>query len=382
KRPERQSDPQDDMTVKAPPRAPRVSEAGEDEGEDREPEGLKETARWLLKKHASKLWWLHTFYALGLGAFVVSYANKGFDRARWLAVSVGAAWLVVILFFRLFGSGARQDFATAWRSNRLRFLVMTYVLKNLYQGMLFFLLPFYWKSATLDAPNRWFLLLLGGCAVLSTLDLVFDRVLMRWKFLASIFYGVTLFGCLNLVIPALLPNTRTLYTLLSAAGIAVLGFTMLHLPLGMLRSPVGVGLLVGALGAGMGLSYASREMIPPVPMHLSSAAVGPAKLSDGRLAMEVKSLHASVIEQLLAVTDVVAPGGKGDRLHHVWRQGGQEVYRAPEETSRVEGPEGAVRLESSLTGRRLPAKLGGRWTVDVETEDGQLVGRVAFEVKE
>jgi hypothetical protein len=41
-----------------------------------------------------------------------------------------------------------------------------------------------------------------------------------------------------------------------------------------------------------------------------------------------------------------------------------------------------VRLKSSLTGRNLPARLVGRWTVDVETEDGQLVGRVAFEVKE
>lgn len=373
----------DDVTIKAPPRTPRVPDAAAATEEDEDnPQDLKGTLRWLLRKHAKKLWWLHTVYALGLGAFVVSYAQKGFDHARWLAITVGVAWLVVVLFFRLFGSGARQDFATAWKTARVRFLVMTYVLKNLYQGMLFFLLPFYWKSATLDAPNRWFVLILGACAVLSTLDLVFDRVLMRWKTLASIFYGVTLFACLNLVIPALFPNTRTLYTLLSAAAVAVLGFTMLHLPLGALRSPVGVGLLFAALGAGMGLSYVSRTIIPPVPMHLSFAAVGPTRLPDGRLAMEVRALHASVIQELLAVTDVVVPGGKGDRLQHVWRLDGEEVFRAPEETSRVSAPEGAVRLLSSLTGRRLPARLVGRWSVDVETEDGQLVGRVAFEVKE
>lgn len=373
----------DDVTIKAPPKTPRVPHtAPAEEADEDNPQDLKGTLRWLLRKHAKKLWWLHTVYALGLGAFVVSYAQKGFDHARWLAISVGVAWLVVVLFFRLFGSGARQDFATAWKTARLRFLVMTYVLKNLYQGMLFFLLPFYWKSATLDAPNRWFVLILGACAVLSTLDLVFDRVLMRWKTLASIFYGVTLFACLNLVIPALFPNTRTLYTLLSAAAVAVLGFSMLHLPLGALRSPVGVGLLFAALGTGMGLSYVSRTIIPPVPMHLSFAAVGPTRLPDGRLAMEVKALHASVIRELLAVTDVVVPGGKGDRLQHVWRLDGEEVFRAPEETSRVAGPEGAVRLLSSLTGRRLPARLVGRWSVDVETEDGQLVGRVAFEVKE
>jgi len=373
--------PEHDPTLRAQPRGPGVVVIGGEE-EEQEPRGFKGTVRWLLHKHGSKLWWLHTAYALSLGAFVVMFAQKGFAHARWLAITLGVAWLVVMLFFRIFGTGARQDFATAWRGARLRFLVMTYVLKNLYQGMLFFLLPFYWKSASLDAPNRWFVLLLGVCAVVSTLDLVFDRVLMRWKFLASIFYGVTLFGCLNLVIPALLPNTRTLWTLLSAAGIAVLAFTTLHLPLGALRHPAGILLLVGGVGGGVGLAYSTRGMIPPVPMHLSTAAVGPETLPDGRLAMEVKALHTSVIQQLLAVTDVVVPGGKGDRLRHVWRREGMEIYRASEEASRVAGPEGAVRLRSSLGGKDLPARLVGRWSVDVETEDGQLVGRVAFEVTE
>ncbi|WP_437962819.1 DUF5924 family protein (plasmid) [Sorangium sp. So ce119] len=385
KMPARQARPaeEDDApTVKAEPKASFVeldAEAAEAEGR---PQDVKSAARAFFKRHHKKLWWLHTAYALSLGAFVVTFAQKGFQHARFLAISVSVAWLLVLLFFRLFGTGARQDFATAWRGARLRFLVMTYVLKNLYQGMLFFLLPFYWKSASLDAPNRWFVLLLGACAVLSTLDLVFDRVLMRWKTLASVFYGVTLFACLNLVIPALLPNTRTLYTLLSAALVSVLGFCTLHLPFGALWSRLGVVFLVVAAAAGVGLAYGTRELIPPVPMHLSSAAVGPSILPDGRLAMSVKSLHFSVIRELRAVTDVVVPGGDGDRLLHVWRHEGREVLRAPEETLRVPGPEGAVRLKSQLVGGSLPRKLAGHWTVDVETQDGQLVGRTAFEVTE
>ncbi|WP_437929097.1 DUF5924 family protein [Sorangium sp. So ce291] len=384
-RPSRSAESAEDNapTVKAEPKASFVDlNAGADDAEEGRPKDLKSAARELLKRHHKKLWWLHTAYALSLGAFVVSFAQKGFQHARFLAISVSVAWLLVLLFFRLFGTGTRQDFATAWRGARLRFLVMTYVLKNLYQGMLFFLLPFYWKSASLDAPNRWFVLLLGACAVLSTLDLVFDRVLMRWKTLASVFYGVTLFACLNLVIPALLPDTRTLYTLLSAALVSVLGFCTLHLPFGALWSRVGVVFLVVAAAAGVGLAYGTRELIPPVPMHLSSAAVGPTVLPDGRLAMSVKSLHYSVIRELRAVTDVVVPGGDGDRLLHVWRHEGREVLRAPEETLRVPGPAGAVRLKSQLVGGGLPRHLAGHWTVDVETQDGQLVGRTAFEVTE
>ena len=142
----------------------------------------RERLKSFMHKHGRKLWWLHSAYALGLGITVVAFAQKGFDHARWLAVSVGAAWLLVVLFFRLFGSGRQQaNLQTAGAKVRLRFFAMTYALKNLYQGMLFFLLPFYWKSTTFWTSNSWFVVLLGVCALLSTLDIVFDRVVLRFR---------------------------------------------------------------------------------------------------------------------------------------------------------------------------------------------------------
>jgi len=333
-------------------------------------------------KHGKKIWWLHSVYALGLGASVVLFAQKGLAHARWLSVSLGIAWLVMLVFFRHFGDGAEQDAKADAPGAKTRFFVMTYVLKNLYQGMLFFLPPFYYKSASLDAHNRWFFVLLVVCAGLSTLDLVFDRVLMRWKILASVFYAVTLFGCMNLVIPALLPDVRTLYALLGAAGVTTIAFFTLHLPLSRLGSHRWLLVLAACIAASMGIVYQARTAVPPVPMYVSSAAVGPAALPDGRLAMTVTSLHQSVMRELMAVTDVVVPGGKGDRLVHVWRREGIEVHRFDEGTSRVEGPEGAVRLRSALGRADLKGKRTGHWTVDVETEDGQLVGRTDFEVVE
>lgn len=332
--------------------------------------------RHFLQAHGRKLWWLHSAYALVLGMGVVFFARKGFDHARWLAVSLGLAWLLVVLVFRL------RAFDGDDGRTRLRFYVMTYALKNLYQGMLFFLLPFYWKSATHDALDLWFAVLLAVCAVLSTLDIVFDRVLMRWRWLASTFHGITLFACLDLVIPALFPDTRTLFSLLAAAAVSVVGFWTLHVTRRVLRKRITPVVFVASVGAGVGLAYAARAAIPPVPMYVSSAAVGPEQLPDGRLAMEVTRLHPSVIQQLIAVTDVVVPGGKGDQLRHVWRHRGVEVHRTTEETSRVAGPKGVVRLRSSLTGKDLPRNLVGPWSVDVETDDGQLVGRAEFDVVE
>jgi hypothetical protein len=341
----------------------------------------RERVRAFLRLHGRKLWWLHSAYALLLGCSVVAFAQKGFEHARWLSVSLGAAWLLVVAIFRL-DAGRKAHEASAPTKSKVRFFVMTYVLKNFYQGMLFFLLPFYWKSATLGSYNALFLALLAVCALLSTIDLVFDRVLMRWAIVGALFHGLTLFACLNLVIPALLPETRTLWTLLAAAGGAVIGFWTIHLRTSLLRDPRYIALLVLSLGLGLGSAYGLRRAIPPVPMYMASGAVGPSLLADGRLAMEVTSLHAAVLRQVIAVTDVVVPGGKGDRLVHVWRHDGVELHRASEETSRVEGPSGEVRLRSALFAEEsLPEELAGPWRVDVETDDGQLVGRTTFRVE-
>lgn len=343
----------------------------------------KERIRGFLKKHGRKLWWLHSAYALGLGISVVVFAQKGFDHARWLAVSIGAAWLLVVFFFRIHGSGKNQSAAhTATTKGKVRFFAMTYALKNLYQGMLFFLLPFYWKSTTFWTANSWFVVLLGIAAFLSTMDIVFDRVVFKSRVLASVFHAVALFGCLNLVVPALFPDTRTLYSLLIAVGISVIAFWTIHFSVAMLKDKRWLAAVGVTLGLALTGAYYARAAIPPVPMYVSHGAVGPMVLKDGRLAMVVRELHPSVIDKLIAITDVVVPGGKGDRLLHVWRHDGDEVHRATETTSKVDGPPGVVRLRSGLTGRDLPQRLVGDWSVDVETQDGQLVGRVTFLVAE
>ena len=344
----------------------------------------REQLRAFMTRHGRKLWWLHSAYALGLGITVVAFAQKGFDHARWLAVSLGAAWLLVVLVFRLFGSGRQQEqlHAAAGPKARLRFFAMTYALKNLYQGMLFFLLPFYWKSTTFWTPSSWFVGLLGACALLSTLDIVFDRVVFRFRALGSLFHGVALFGCLNLVVPALFPDTRTLYSLLIATAITVVAFWTIHVSLAMLRDRRWILLFFVSAALAVGGAYEGRTAIPPVPMYLSKGAVGPLVLPDGRLGMVVHELDPSVIDKLIAITDIVVPGGKGDRLVHVWRHDGDEVQRAAESTSRVEGPAGTIRLRSALTGRELPKRLVGNWSVGVETQDNQLVGRVSFVVTE
>jgi hypothetical protein len=343
--------------------------------------GLVSLLQGTAQKHGRKLWWLHSTYALALGIGVLIFAQKGFDRARWLSVSVGVAWLLVVVFFRLFGSGrAQTPVHEADTRAKVRFYAMSYVLKNLYQGMLFFLLPFYYKSTSFDSPNAFFIFLLAMCALISTLDLVFDKVVLKWSVLASLLHGITLFGCLNLVVPALFPEVRTLYALLCAAFLTAVAFWTIHVRVASLKRKRVLALIAVSLAASVYLAWVGRKVIPPVPMYVAHAAVGPGTLPDGRLTMEVRSLHSTMVEELSCVTDVVAPGGKVDKLHHVWKLNGHEVHRSIEDTSRVDAPERMVRFRSALYGQHLPQQTVGHWSVDVETEDAQLVGRAYFDV--
>ncbi len=341
--------------------------------------GLRDTAKAFLKRNERALWWLHTAYALGLGIFVATFAQKGFERARWLTVSLALAWILVALFFRFFGTGARQDFLTAWPGARRRFFAMTYLMKNLFQGMLFFLLPFYWRAASHDAGTAGPLVVVAACAIVSTLDLVVDRFLFRWKVMASLFYAVTLFGCLQVVVAALVPSVTTIVRLVLSGALAVAAFLLFHLPLVALRRPLIAALFVTAVGGGGAAAYELRGSIPAVPMFVREGGVGPGRTESGELSLDVRWFHAHGLEGVWAVADV-AITGDGEPLQHVWRHQRKVVAGA---TAAPAGrpEEGTLRVASYLPRAAMPADPTGRWTVDVLTPSGQVVGRIAFQVR-
>ncbi len=344
-----------------------------------------------LEKHGRKLWWFHSAWALTWGMLFMVLAGKGYGYSRYLLISVYIVWIVLVLLFRFVGSGEARRVET--KGQKVRFYAMTYVLKNLYQGMLFFLLPYYWQSATFGTPNFYFVIFLGSCALVSTLDIVFDNYLMKWKTVASGFYIFTLFACLNVALPSILPDIASIWTLLLAAVLSMGAFLLMHFPARLLREKVYISWLVAIIMVWLTSVYLVRKWIPPVPMYLTHAAVGPALIteqteedSEGMvLEMEVKALHRTVMDRdLFAITEVVAPGGLGETLRHRWRQLGPNgaTYRSGTVVLATE-KRGVVRVQSKLPIAKVKEHgedPTGRWIVDVLTGDGRLVGRTSFRV--
>jgi hypothetical protein len=333
------------------------------------------------RKHGRRLWWLHSLYALSLGVFVVLFARKGFDHARGLAPLLVLAWLVTVFLFRVAGSGRGQKLATPGQN--IRFYAMSYVLKNLYQAMLFFALPFYAQAATLDAANVWFVVVLAAFAVASTMDLFFDGILVRYKTLATVFYTLVLFTALALALPALLPALRPRVVVVVAAACAALGFFTLHVPPRQWHRPWALSVLGLSMAATVGCAWFGQRGIPPVPFQLVSAAVGPGVMSDGDLTMELGAIRRELLQTLVAVSEVSHPARtpRPSELRHVWRQGRTVVMPRPAAGRPVDDAH-VLRLTSAMDSNAWPADPRGAWSVDVETEDGQLIGRTRFAVRD
>ena len=344
-------------------------------GEEAKPRGVFASITLWLKDHGRKLWWIHSLYALGLGVFVVTYAQRGYGYVRWLTLLLFAAWFLLVVTFRLFSKP--DDSKPVAAQEHLRALVMNYVLKNLFQAMLFFLLPWYWSSSTSGSVNMWFVVLLGVCAVLATLDVVFDEVLMRRRVLASVYYVVTLFGCLNLTLPAVF-TMSSMTTLLCSAALSSAVFWSLLFSIRELIQRKRLVLIALSMMFAMGATWFARRVIPPVPLSIAKGAVGPQLLPDGRLKLEIVNLHHSLMNQMIAVTDVVMPTRTNDTLVHVWRRGDVIINRTRPDVAQVK--KGLIRLRSTLAKKHLPPGRVGQWAVDVETTYGQLIGRTEFNV--
>ncbi len=346
-------------------------------------QGRKAGVRAFLDKHHAKLWWLHSFYALGLGVLVMFFAQKGYDHSRWLFGGVVGLWLVLVAFYRAFGERPEPPAEGTAVRQKVGFFVMTYVMKNLYQGMLFFLLPFYFRSTTFGSPNQYFFFVLALAAVLATLDIVFDRFLMKYRWASATYFFIALFAALNLALPTLLPDLGPRPTLMLAMFLGTAGYVSLHLrsvTFGFRRLRNATILLSGAA---VGLSLVVGPVIPPVPYYiLEGSGIGPSLVEPRRLSSVLTSIDASALGDLVALTAVLAPGASAEGFRHVWRKNGEEFTSMLAERGEHSDTPNTAYLRSQLRRSELPTRATGHWTVDVVATDGRVVGRVGLDVLE
>jgi hypothetical protein len=161
--------------------------------------------------------------------------------------------------------------------------------------------------------------------------------------------------------------------------VALAGFVSLLLRGRQLRRPRVVGFVV--LGAALLAFFAEfvRPFVPPAPLRLVAPSFGTSiRRQPPAVPSPLDTIEASYTGRIYVVTPIWAPLGLRDRVRHQWSAAGRPIFTSPyyEVTG---GRSQGYRLWTSAPVSALAA--GTRLQVDVETEDGQLVGRAHLPVR-
>jgi hypothetical protein len=334
-----------------------------------------------LRKVVRKLWWLHSGFALSFGVGVMLFARAGLKYADKVTVALLGSWLLMFIAFRfIVGPTNRRDDEKLIRKG-IR-VATNYVIKQFYQQMFFFLTPLYASSATwsLASWNWWLPPLLLVCAVLSTMDLVFDNFVMEHRFLASGMYGLAMFGMLNVMLP-LLAGVDHFTGLIIAAAATPAAVALLSFSIRQVLSPQGALLTLGTTGALLAGVNWGKRFIPPAPLAMSETAVGHGTLGGYECLPPSKhTIRASQLDGLRCGSMLREPGGLKEPVVHVWTHRGHALGTPIQPEVLVCDDGDAVVVRSYLPAERFPTDPTGKWACETHTKGGQLVGIRKFEV--
>jgi hypothetical protein len=314
--------------------------------------------------------WGISFASLAGGLLTLFVFRRELPHARWIVGYLLVLWLLTALSVQL-----REGFRVT-RAGRLVLGAADYTIQSLYHGVLLFLLPAYWASTTLDSPNVGFLLVLVTLVLLATFDPWYRAVVGRLPAIVDVFFFVSAFAALHVALA--LVGLTPLPAMLLAAWLAALGLSPALRRSRRWAWPRALRVTaLGGLGAAA-LAFVARDAIPPAPLFLARATLA-RDVSGGEPVGELgTSLTGEDLRGLVAFTAVYAPAGLRQPIAHVWRREGRTVSvvrLSPVHGGRREG----FRTYSRKT--VLPAEREGRWTVDVVTDSGQLIGRLRFRVE-
>jgi hypothetical protein len=302
------------------------------------------------------------------GLLTLFVFRRGLPQLGWMVGYLLLLWLVFAVLVE-----ARQVLEA--RGHRLVVSAGDYTVQSLVHGLLLFVLPAYWASTTLTSPNVLFLALLVGLAVLATFDPWYAALVRPRPWLNHAVFAVTTFAALAVALP--LVGIPPIGALVMSAGLAAMALAPAVRRAGEWTWKAALGVAAGGALAAMVAVVLARIAIPPAPISLAEATMA-RSVEDGEPRDAISaSISAAALREsgLVAYTAVYAPSGLRQPIQHVWWHGQQRV-----ETVSLSPVFGGRQRGFRTYSRKtvFPEDVIGRWTVDVTTSTGQLIGRLGF----
>ena len=315
--------------------------------------------------------WGISLCSLGLGLATLLVFRRGLPHVGWI---VGYLLLLVLLVAAI--TELRQPLER--RGQRRVVGAAEYAVQTLYHGLLLFVLPAYWASATFDSPNVVFLICVMAGALVTAVDPWYEAVVRPRRWLNRALLAFSIFAALNVALPLL--RIRPILALEGAAALTALAMMPVFRERGALTWREAWVRSSAVAVVALALVWFGRVVVPPAPLFVARATMARnVSMLEPIEPIDSPILASTVADWggLAAYTAVYAPAGLQQHIEHVWWKDGRRLARialSPVLGGRKEG----FRTYSRKVDLKPP--YPGRYRVDVMTASGQLIGRLRFTV--
>ena len=330
--------------------------------------------RRLADRHHWLRWaekWGVSVASLTLGLLTLLVFRRGLPHVGLIVGYLLLLWLIFVVFTEL-----RSPLEA--RGQRFVLSAADYTIQTLYHNLLLFVLPAYYASTTFSSVNAWFFLAVVAGALVTAVDPWYRVVVHPRRWLTHVLLAFSMFATLNVALP--LVGIPPVVALLASAVLSAVALAPAFRKGGII-SWRGAWLRAGLFGiVAVASLWWLRSAIPPAPLQLARATIARAVENLEPVDPVPGMVSAQVMREwggLVAYTAVYAPAGLRQPIVHMWRKDGIPVTTVP--LSPILGG----RAEGFRTYSRksdFMANPEGRWTVDVVTASGQLIGRVRFRI--
>ncbi|MBN1531099.1 MAG: DUF2914 domain-containing protein [Spirochaetes bacterium] len=311
----------------------------------------------------ARLMTLQPLMSFGTSILCIVLLRKGFEYAPVVIATV--LFAIFYLTFRLQIHRRGGVMPKVW-DMALLFMI---------NDMLIFVIPFYLESMTIPSRQLLFAPIPLALAVISHWFRLYQRFVLPYPVLGSLFYSLTIFCVLNLVFPVIF-GMQNLWSLLLSGAIAsvtVLLFINPHIPL--LRGGKNILLSLAGIAFFLCILWFGRSVIPPAPLRLVHATACEA-VTGLTPVNPFLARSGTGLDEVYFFSSILAPRGLRERVFHVWRRGGRRLFAVDLRDIRGGRKEGfRTWSRHRLAGER------GDFTVEVWTAGGQLVGQRDFSIR-
>jgi hypothetical protein len=232
-------------------------------------------------------------------------------------------------------------------------------------------------STTLDSANVLFILFIAVSAVLSTMDIVYDRYISVKGTIMSLFFAFNLFVCINVMLPFLW-NVRNIYAIRISGLFAFLGFATFCYQLTTLKPAKKTFIIAASALLIFLISELGRPFIPPAPLRIEQTQFGKGlSKKNSQLVSPLQYLPGGNCK-IYVLNIIKSPLGHKETVRHHWYLNGEKIYSS--RSFRIIGQGGkGFKFRTYFTLKQVP--VGSVLKVDLQTEAGQLIGRARLRSK-